>query len=53
MNRKLIVAGGIGLSYILYGLFLTLYPAETEYITPGAPAYIDGATPPQFQIGEL
>ena len=47
------VVSGAALSLFLFGLYLYIFPAETEYQQAPAQAYIEGATAPHFDIWEM
>jgi hypothetical protein len=53
MKIKPFIIGATSLSLTLFGLYLYVFPAETEYQQMPAQSYIKGATAPQFEVWEM
>ncbi len=59
MNYTFCIAGGVGVSVLLFTFYIGLfsieteYQVETEYQTPRINAYVAGATPPHIETWEM
>ena len=54
MKTKSFIIIGVGASFLMFGLYVVaVYPGGTEYQTPPAAPYVDGATPPHIETWDM
>lgn len=53
MKIKSFLIGVTGFSFMVFGVYLYIFPIETEYLQTPAVAYVDGAPAPQIESWEM